>query len=150
MKKSFKVVALLLLIVATIVLFLMFGNSKSNIATINPTISSCQSNSNLSANWIEKNIDIAKEEGQTIGCIAAASDLVYYEICDLDRNKQYYEKSTIYSADTNGHKELITEITNGGKSFFTNELLVIDNSLFGCIEISKKLKLSVLTYQQKR
>mgnify|MGYP006928631025 CR=1 FL=1 len=106
MKKSFKVVALLLLIVATIVLFLMFGNSKSNIATINPTISSCQSNSNLSANWIEKNIDIAKEEGQTIGCIAAASDLVYYEICDLDRNKQYYEKVQFIQLIQMGTKSL--------------------------------------------
>lgn len=150
MKKSFKVVALLLLIVAAIVLFLMFGNSKSNIATINSTISSCQSNSNLSANWIERNIDIAKEDGQTIGCITAASDLVYYEICDLDRNKQYYEKSTIYSADTNGHKELVTEITNGGKSFFTNELLVIDNSLFWVYRDSEKIEIQRFDLSTKK
>lgn len=150
MKKSLKIVALLFFIAAMITLLLMFGYSKITIATISPTISHYQNDPTVSADWVEKNIDIAKEEGQSVGCFTASSDLVYYEICNFDSKGQYYKKSTIYSADTNGHKELITEITNGGDPFFTNELLFIDNHLFWVYRDPEKIEIECFDLTTKK
>jgi hypothetical protein len=116
------------------------SSSTNTVETQNLTLKYTPSNFN---DYCLKTINLDKEieDNEVLGCITASNECIYYELCHVNSETTNYLSCSINKLDlVSATSEPVVYIENN-KSFYTNELVVIGDSLFWVYRDSDKLRI---------
>lgn len=85
-------------------------------------------------------------EGYSLGCITSSKEYIFYESCQIEPITSNYMETIIYQLDINtSQSEPIIHISNGGDTFFSNELIHVDDSLFWVYRDENEVRIDFYT-----